>query len=316
LHEGATKRTLSPLPATLNARFCHAPRTIPAEGDLAVHRRVMLAAIFALTASWSWAAGGLTQEATIERPADIRIGACASPGEVVAPLTPLVVPIGDAQGQPGTPRVEQSVTALPLVLDDILATGHAVAVHASAEQAELPAACGEIGGTLSDDGTLAIGLYTMNGSRVSGTAHFAPTPDGGTTVTLLVIDERAGRRGGEETEAGAAPNDPAVGGGTVGDASTGDEASGGDNTVMPPAAAPAPATAGLDGVTTISASDEDGANAKPDRTKDKASADRDANGNAGTATTDAATDGKARDDERNKREGGASAGEDGSGANG
>jgi hypothetical protein len=316
----------------LNAPDCCAPRSIPAEGDLAVHRRALVTTICALVlVAAGGAANSLAQEeATTQRPADIRLGTCASLGDVVMPLASLAVPSGEALGQDGATPAEQSVTTLPLLLDDILATGHALAVHASPEQVGTPVACGEIGGALGEDGSLAIGLNAMNGAKISGAAYFAPTPEGdGTTVTLLLIDERAGRRGdsgvggtSEPVAAEPTTSDPA----TVNDTSTVDDASGVDNATVSPAAAPstapapAPATAGLDGVSTISASNEDGKNAKPDRNKDKATADRDANGNAGNATTDSATDDaskdKERDGERESREGGARAGEDGAGANG
>lgn len=296
-----------------------------------MHRRALLTTLcaFVVVASGGAADSFAQDEATAQRPADIRAGTCASLGDVVMPLASLSVPTGEALGQDGATPAEQSVTTLPLLLDDILTTGHAVAIHASPEQVGTPVACGEIGGALGEDGSLAIGLNAMNGAKISGAAYFAPTPEGdGTTVTLLLIDERAGRRGDGGVGGGSEPvaaepvaTDPAA----VNDASTVDDAAGVDNATAPPAAAPAPApapapaTAGLDGVSTISASNEDGKNAKPARNKDKATADRDANGNAGNANTDSDTNtddsAKARDGERDNREGGARAGEDG-GANG
>lgn len=297
-----------------------------------MHRRALLTTIcaFVVVASGGAADSLAQQESTAQRPADIRLGTCASLGDVVTPLDSLFVPTGETQGQGGATPVEQSVTTVPLLLDDILATGHAVAVHASSEQVGTPVACGEIGGALSEDGSLAIGLNAMNGSKISGAAYFAPTPEGdGTTVTLLLIDERAGRRGDAAVGGGSEPvaAEPAASApAATNDTSTVDDASGVDNATAPPAAAPAnapapaPATAGLDGVTTISADNADGKNAKPDRNKDKATADRDANGNAGNATTDSDTNensnDKERDGERPSREGSAHAGEDGAGANG
>jgi hypothetical protein len=312
----------------LDASVCRAPRSIPAEGDLAVYRRALLTTLCACVLVVSGGASDslAQEEATAQRPADIRVGTCASLGDVVMPLASLAVPTGEALGQDGATPAEQSVTTLPLLLDDILATGHALAVHASPEQVGTPVACGEIGGALSEDGSLAIGLNAMNGGKISGAAYFAPTPEGdGTTVTLLLIDERAGRRGDAAVGGGSEPvtaeptgSDTAA----TSDTPAVDNASGVDNATAPPTAAPAtvpapaPATAGLDGVTTISADNADGKNAKPDRNKDKATADRDANGNAGNATTDSDTNENSKDKERADREGAGRAGEDGSGANG
>jgi hypothetical protein len=303
-----------------------------------VHRRALLTTLcaFVVVASGGAADSFAQEEATAQRPADIRAGTCASLGDVVMPLASLSVPTGEALGQDGATPAEQSVTTLPLLLDDILTTGHAVAVHASPEQVGTPVACGEIGGALGEDGSLAIGLNAMNGAKISGAAYFAPTPEGdGTTVTLLLIDERAGRRGAGGVGGGSEPvaADPTAAepagsdSAAVGAPTTVDNASGVDNATAPPATAPAPApapaTAGLDGVSTISASNEDGKNAKAARNKDKSTADRDANGNAGNATTDSDTNtGSDNDNDKGKerggepeREGGARAGEDG-GANG
>jgi len=274
----------------------------------------------------------IAQELPLQRPADIRIGSCATPGDVVMPLSLLTVPPGETQGLEGATAVEQSVTAVPMLVADLLATGHVVTIYPSPEEVGTPIACGEIGGALASDGTLAVGLNAMNGAKASGVAYFAPTPEGdGTTVTLLVVDERAGRRGAD----GADGTDAADGSaGTVGaDGAAGtagedgaDGQDGADGTdgaagAAAPVADPAtttviegsPATAGEDGVITISADYADGANAKPDRNRDKVTADRDANGNAGSATSDSATE--ARNGERGGQGGGARAGEDG-GANG
>jgi hypothetical protein len=300
------------------------PPVIPAEGDLAVYRRALSIAIATLVivAADASAPRTLAQVEISERPADIRSGSCASLGEVVAPLTSVVVPSGEAQGQAGATPVEQSVTTIPLFVEDLLASGYALAAYASAQEAGTPIVCGDIGGTLAADGTLAVGLNEMNGSRYSGVAYFVPTADGsGATVTVMLMDQRAGRRGD------GAADGAAVGGGSPdvvepADTTTTGDATGSGNVAPAPAPAPIvttpPATAGVDGVETISATNADGENAKP-RNKDKATAERDAHGNGGTVTSDGSTnqgDGNAdKSGERAKREGGAHAGEDG-GANG
>jgi hypothetical protein len=97
-------------------------------------------------------------------------------------------------GQEGASAVEQSVTEVPLLLDDILSENAAIAVHASPDQVDTPIACGEIGGALAADGSLSVGLQAMNGAKLSGVASFAPTRAGdGTLVTVLLVDERSGR---------------------------------------------------------------------------------------------------------------------------
>ncbi|MGH2617822.1 MAG: hypothetical protein ACRDJC_21545, partial [Thermomicrobiales bacterium] len=127
-----------------------------------MHIRALLgvcAMVFSLS---SGGAAALAQEPAAQHPADIRAGSCASLGEAVVPLASLTVPAGDPQGQPGTAPVEQSVTVVPMLLADMLANGHALAVHTSPDQVGALVACGDIGGPLTTDGTLAVGLAEMN----------------------------------------------------------------------------------------------------------------------------------------------------------
>jgi hypothetical protein len=138
------------------------------------------------------------EDAPLQRPADIRLGTCASLGQVVAPLSALTVPSGEKQGQTDATPVEQSVTEVPVLLSGLLASSHVVLIQKSTDEAGTPVACGEIGGALSDEGDLAVALNPVEGSKLSGVAYFAPKrSDDGTTVTLLVVDERGTRRGGE-----------------------------------------------------------------------------------------------------------------------
>jgi hypothetical protein len=166
-------------------------------------RTVLGAAGLVVVVAWS-AAGAVAQESSSQHPADIRVGSCAGLGEVIVPLAPLVIPEGDPQGHDGATPVQQSVTEVPLLLENILSASHSVAVHASAEQGGTPIACGEIGGTLADDGSLSVGLQAMNGAKLSGVAAFASTPVGdGTEVTVLLVDERGGRERADEVVDGA-----------------------------------------------------------------------------------------------------------------
>jgi hypothetical protein len=53
-------------------------------------------------------------------------------------------------------------------------------------------ACGEIGGTLNPDGTLAIGMRSMNGSGLSGIAYFTPNPGfDNILITILLVSDGA-----------------------------------------------------------------------------------------------------------------------------
>jgi hypothetical protein len=169
-----------------------------------------LAGMVALSGPAAWAQDA-TPEATAvtaPRPAHIHVGNCNEIGEVVAPLTELTGATGgDRVGQANRAMTaESSFTSVPLTLDAILGADHAINVHLSAEEIDTYIACGEIGGSLSPDGALIIGLRELNGSGFTGIAFLAPGADGASTDVSTFIaptqDEGRGRGGGaEETTA-------------------------------------------------------------------------------------------------------------------
>jgi uncharacterized cupredoxin-like copper-binding protein len=161
------------------------------------------------------AAGG---EATTPRPAHIHSGNCVNLGDVVAPLTNLTAPTGQAEGQRNRAiPAESSFTTVPMTLDQILASDHAVNVHLSAAQIGTYIACGEIGGVRDANGALTIGLRELNDSGYTGIAYLAPTADGsGTNVSVFIAatqaqGERAGRQAAATPVGGPAAT-PAVAG--------------------------------------------------------------------------------------------------------
>jgi hypothetical protein len=161
----------------------------------------LVAALILTVTSLSMPPGSRAQDVS-ERPAEIRTGSCASIGDVVVALDSVVAPAGDQPGPDGAMPVAQSVTVVPQLLPDLLAGGFIVVVEKSIEEPGTPAACGVVGGAVTEDGTLAVGLSPVNGSRLDGVAYFAPKrDDGGTTVTLLMVDNQV-------AEAASAPAGP------------------------------------------------------------------------------------------------------------
>ena len=158
------------------------------EGDPAVPQRALLAivvAILALTSATTPAA--LAQTSAVDRPAELRGGTCGSLGEVVVPLANLVVTTGDLQGQTSATPVEQSGTVVQFAIADFLASDHVVVVRES-PAVNTVVACGDIGGALNPDGTLAVGMLGMNGSGLSGVAYFTPIDTfSNTLVTVLLV---------------------------------------------------------------------------------------------------------------------------------
>lgn len=184
-----------------------------------------LAGMVAVGGPAAWA-----QDATPEaermgpRPAHIHTGTCNEVGEVVAPLTDLTGATGGERvGQRRAIPAESSFTSVPLTLDAILGADHVVNVHLSAEEIDTYIACGEIGGRLSPEGTVIIGLRELNDSGFTGIAYLAPGADGASTdVSVFVAPTQGGRnRGGGADETPAADETAVVADGTPTEDGTG-----------------------------------------------------------------------------------------------
>jgi hypothetical protein len=129
------------------------------------------------------------------RPAHIHAGSCPDVGEVVAPLFDLSVAAGTmneadtsmdgmARGIP----VEYSFTTVELPLDAIMADDHAINIHESAENIGNYIACGDLAGTLDENGSLAVGLRELNGSGYAGIALLSPNAnDAGSTDVWVFL---------------------------------------------------------------------------------------------------------------------------------
>jgi hypothetical protein len=172
-----------------------------------------LAGMMALGGPAAWAQDATPEAADLlaPRPAHIHTGTCDEVGEVVGPLTDLGGAIGgDRVGQARRAiPAQSSFTSVPLTLDAILGADHVVNVHLSAEEIDTYIACGEIGGRLSPEGAVIIGLRELNDSGFTGIAYLAPGADGASTdVSVFVAPTQGGRnRGGgaEEEEEYATP---------------------------------------------------------------------------------------------------------------
>ena len=131
------------------------------------------------------------QSVPVDRPAEVRGGTCDSLGDVVATLANLVITTGDPRGQLAATPVEQSGTVVPFAVADFLVRDHAVVVQQSPHDSAV-VACGEVGGALNPDGTLAVGMRGMNGSALTGVSYFTPIDTfANTLVTILLVDNDA-----------------------------------------------------------------------------------------------------------------------------
>jgi hypothetical protein len=149
-----------------------------------------VAALFGLAAFVLGSTIAQAQAEVVDRPAELRTGNCVSPGELVMSLAHLVVASGDSQGQSGAQPVEQSGTVVPYTVDELLAADQIITVQKSPTEREVMVACGEIGGALNPDGTLAIGMRGVNASGLSGIAYFTPNPGfDNTLITILLVSD-------------------------------------------------------------------------------------------------------------------------------
>jgi plastocyanin len=146
------------------------------------------------------AAGG---EVEAPHPVHIHSGNCNELGEVVQPLTDLVVPAGDTVGQRRASVAATSYTEVPLTLDAILAEDHAINAHLSADEIDTYIACGEIGGVFTPDGALVIGLDETDNPGYTGIAFLQPTAAGTTGVSVFLASSGGNRDRAAEDDAAA-----------------------------------------------------------------------------------------------------------------
>lgn len=124
-----------------------------------------------------------------QRPVDIRSGTCAEPGEAIAALTPLETPAGEAQGQGEAIEAERSYTSVPLAMESLLTGQTNITVLLNDADDVVAIACGEIGGVVSEGGSLVVKLTEQNGSGFTGIAYLGPEDAATSGVSLFLAGE-------------------------------------------------------------------------------------------------------------------------------
>lgn len=172
-----------------------------------IHSRRRLSSLAALMAAMMLFAGAIASfgsQASAHgdeaHPAHIHVGDCAAPGEVVFPLSN----VGSTFDVNGTPTagsemvgqasaipVDASVTTVAASLADIVAGGHAIVIHESAENIGNYIACGDVGGMMLGESDLPIGLAPLNDSGYSGIAWLHDNGDGSTDVNVFLTHGEA-----------------------------------------------------------------------------------------------------------------------------
>jgi hypothetical protein len=120
-----------------------------------------------------------------ERPVSILSGSCTSPGEPVADLATLTVPEGEAQGQGTAVEAARSYTSVPVDIETLLSSETNITALLE-PGSDVVVACGDLGGVVSEGGSLVVKLAAQSDSGFSGIA-FLGAEDGGTTGVSVFL---------------------------------------------------------------------------------------------------------------------------------
>jgi uncharacterized cupredoxin-like copper-binding protein len=176
----------------------------------------MLTVCLALGGMVLMTSGGQAQEASPPRPSHIHIGDCDELGEVIQPLSPLTVPVGEVSGNSDAVVAEAAFSSIPQSLDQLLTEDHALKVHLSADQIQTYLACGDIGGAPDADGALIVGMKELDDSGYAGIAYLVPAADGSTRISVMiaqVVGEATGQAAADEAPAAQETPDATTSGG-------------------------------------------------------------------------------------------------------
>jgi hypothetical protein len=135
--------------------------------------------------------------------AQIVAGNCESPDTELADLGLVRVGQGDAVGAPNSAEVAQGYAVAAVPFSTLIQTPHAIAISDEANSARF-IACGDIGGRLTDTGSLVISLQADGSDLPDGIAVLAPTlenPDATGVSIFLVIGTTVGPAGTPAAEA-------------------------------------------------------------------------------------------------------------------
>jgi hypothetical protein len=148
--------------------------------------RFLLVALVVLAGTILSPSGGSAQQTGVA--AEIRQGNCDQVGEVVAPLVEARLPAGEPRGNAAAMPAANSFTTVPLSLAALTASDHAIVIPFPVEDRLV--ACGAIGGTLTEAGSLIVGLAPQGDTEISGIVYLSPSPDPTqTNVSLFVTGE-------------------------------------------------------------------------------------------------------------------------------
>jgi hypothetical protein len=151
-------------------------------------------------------AQGATAGTDASHPAHIHSGACPAPGDIVADLSNVAAdfPVDGTPSAASLPvgadialPIEASVTTVEMPLADIVASDHAIVVHASADDMATYLVCGDIGGLTLGDTDLPIALDPVGESGYHGVAVLSDLDGTQTRVAVYLTMDAPSGAGGE-----------------------------------------------------------------------------------------------------------------------
>ena len=129
----------------------------------------------------------------IGRSAQIITGECGAREEAIASVGAVQTGPGDRVGAAGTVPVAQGFGVAGIPFSALLASPHAITVSEDGDSGGPIIACGEIGGTLTDNGAMVIALESPGSGTPSGVAVLAPALEdpNATGVSIFLIADAA-----------------------------------------------------------------------------------------------------------------------------
>jgi hypothetical protein len=144
------------------------------------------------------------------RAASLREGSCVGSGAVVQDLGLVVEPRGRVVGAASGEPVNGTFASIPVPFDAIVGAVHSIEIAESEEPEAGVTACAEIGGPLTDVGSLAVPLRAPDGD-LRGVAVIAPgvvDPEV-TDISLLLVPPPPAPEPAPEPEPAVEPAEPA-----------------------------------------------------------------------------------------------------------
>lgn len=133
------------------------------------------------------------QTGPADRLASVSSGTCGDIGAPAADPIAVYAPQGDPIGLPTALIAETGGGVIPVALDDLFASPHAILIVTPGDGQGTDVACGDLGSVADDDGVAVIGLAPVGGSGLAGIAYLSTDPaNPAQTLVSIFLSEGLG----------------------------------------------------------------------------------------------------------------------------